>query len=215
VILCVDGWQLAPDNRRPRATGEEEGQMLTMLAQNWWLLAIRGIAAIAFGILSVLWPGLTLAVLIALFAAYALVDGASLLISLIRGDPIARRNSWSVAIIGILGIAAAVIAILYPNITALTLLYVVAFWSIAIGVLQLVAAIRLRQEIEGELWLAIGGIISIVFGIYLVVFPGQGLLSLIYLVAIWSIAFGITSLILAFRLRGLADRIGTRATSAA
>jgi uncharacterized membrane protein HdeD (DUF308 family) len=116
---------------------------------------------------------------------------------------------------GLLGIAAAIIAVVNPGLTALTLLYVVAFWSIAIGVLQVIAAIRLRREIEGELWLAIGGIISVIFGIYLIVFPGAGLVSLVLIVAIWSIAFGITSLILAFRLRGFADRTGTRTASAA
>ena len=191
--------------------------MLTsMLARNWWLLAIRGIAAIAFGILAIMWPGLTLAVLIALFAAYAIVDGASLLIALIRGDPAARRSGWAVAIIGILGVVAGIIAIVYPQLTAVTLLYVVAFWAIAIGVFQVITAIRLRQEIEGELWLAIGGIISILFGLYLAIFPGSGLLSLVFLVAIWSIAFGISSLVLAFRLRDIAGRSpGRSATSAA
>jgi uncharacterized membrane protein HdeD (DUF308 family) len=191
--------------------------MLTsMLAQNWWLLAIRGIAAIAFGVLTFIWPGVTLAVLVALFAAYAIVDGAALLIALFRGDPVARRSGWAVAIMGIIGIAAGILAILYPQITALALLYVVAFWAIIIGVFQLITAIRLRQEIEGELWLAIGGIISIVFGVYLIVSPGNGLLSVLFLVAIWAIAYGISSLILAFRLRDLAGRTpGRTAPSAA
>lgn len=187
-----------------------------MLAQNWWLLAIRGVAAIAFGVLAFVWPSITLAILIALFAAYAIVDGAALLIALLRGDPAARRSAWTVAILGIISVAAGIIAILYPQITALTLLYVVAFWAILIGVFQVIMAIRLRQEIEGELWLAIGGIISIVFGVYLIVSPGNGLLSVIYLVAIWSIVFGISSLILAFRLRDFAGRSpGRSATSPA
>jgi uncharacterized membrane protein HdeD (DUF308 family) len=177
--------------------------MLGMLARNWWIFAVRGVAAIVFGVLAVLWPGVTLVVLVALFAAYALVDGISLLISLVRGDPEARRSGWAVGIMGVLGIVAAFVAFLWPGITVLSLLYVVAFWSIAVGVFQLVAAIRLRREIEGELWLAIGGVVAILFGLYLAVFPGAGLVSLVWLVAVWAIVFGITSLVLAFRLRGL------------
>ena len=175
--------------------------MLDMLARNWWVFAVRGIAAIAFGVLAFAWPTLTIAVLVALFGAYALVDGVSLLISLVRGDPNARRHAWAVGIMGVVGIIAGIVAFLVPGLTALSLLYVVAFWSIVIGIFQVVAAIRLRREIEGELWLAIGGVIAILFGLYLAIFPGSGLLSLVALVAIWSIIFGISSLLLAFRLR--------------
>ena len=175
--------------------------MLQMLSGNWWIFAIRGIAAIAFGILAILWPGATLFVLVALFAAYAIVDGASLLIALIRGDPNARRNGWAVGIMGVLGIVAGIVAIVWPGITAVSLLFVVAFWSIAVGVFQVIAAIRLRREIEGELWLALGGVLAIAFGLYLVIFPGAGLLSLVLLVAAWAIIFGVSSLVLAYRLR--------------
>lgn len=175
--------------------------MLQMLSRNWWIFAIRGVAAIAFGVLAIIWPGATLFVLVVLFAAYALVDGASLLIALVRGDPDARRHGWAVGIMGVLGIVAGIIAIVWPGITAVSLLFVVAFWSIAVGVFQVIAAIRLRREIEGELWLALGGIVAIAFGLYLVIFPGAGLLSLVLLVAAWAIIFGVSSLVLAYRLR--------------
>ncbi len=179
--------------------------MLEMLSRSWWLFAIRGFAAIAFGVLALVWPGLTLVVLIALFAVYALVDGVSLLVSLARGGA-RRRPGWMVGIMGVVGIAAGVVAIVWPGITALALLYVVAFWSIALGILQLWAAITLRREIAGELWMAIGGAIAIIFGLYLAIFPGSGLLSVIWVLAIWSIVFGISSVLLATRVREHAER---------
>ena len=180
--------------------------MLAVLARNWWLIAIRGIAAIAFGVVAFLWPGVTVVVLIALFGAYALIDGISLLASLVRGDREARRHAWAVGVMGVLGVLAAVVTFLVPGLTALSLVYVVGFWSIAVGVFQVLAAIRLRQEMEGELWLALGGIVAVLFGAYIVAFPGAGLLSLIWLVGAWAVIFGIAHLVLAWRLRELADR---------
>lgn len=179
--------------------------MLEILSRSWWLFAIRGFAAIAFGVLALVWPGLTLFVLIALFAVYALVDGVSLLVSLARGGA-RRRPGWMVGIMGVVGIGAGIVAIVWPGITALAILYVVAFWSIALGILQLWAAITLRREIAGELWMAIGGAIAIVFGLYLAIFPGSGLLSVVWVLAIWSIMFGISSLLLATRVREHAER---------
>ncbi|HVA86534.1 MAG TPA: HdeD family acid-resistance protein [Candidatus Saccharimonadales bacterium] len=176
--------------------------MLDVLARNWWLLAIRGVAAIVFGIGAFLWPGLTLLTLVILFAAFALVDGSSALIALLRGKPAARHHAWAVGIIGVVGILAGIGAIIYPAITALALLYVVAAWAIIIGVFGVIAAVRLRREIKGELWMAMGGIASIAFGVLLVLFPGTGLLSLVWLVGIWAVMFGMTSLALAWRLRG-------------
>ncbi len=177
--------------------------MLAMMARHWWVFALRGIAAILFGVLAALWPDLTLVVLVALFAAFALVDGASLLVSLARGDRRARRHGWAVGIMGLLGVVAGIVAILWPDITALALLYVVAFWSILVGVFQLTAAISLRREIQGELWLAAGGVLAILFGVFLAIFPGEGLVSLVWILAAWAILFGISSLLLAFRLRGM------------
>jgi uncharacterized membrane protein HdeD (DUF308 family) len=177
--------------------------MLTVLARNWWLLVIRGLLAIAFGVLAFLLPGLTLAVLVALVGAYLLVDGAAMLIALVRGDPVARRSAWSVGIMGVLGVIAGIGAFLWPDITALTLLYLTAAWAIVMGAFQILAAINLRKEIEGELWLALGGVLAIAFGVLLVVNPGAGLLSLTWLVGLWAILFGIANLVLAWRLREL------------
>ncbi len=177
--------------------------MLSLLARNWWLVEIRGVAAIAFGILAFLWPGLTLVVLITLFAAYMLIDGLSLLLAVARGDPTTRGHQVAVGLMGILGVVVAVVTVFLPGLTALSLLYIIAFWAIALGAAQVIAAIRLRREIAGELWLIVGGLLTIAFGILLVAFPGTGLLSLVWIVGIWAIVFGITSLVLAWRLRGL------------
>jgi uncharacterized membrane protein HdeD (DUF308 family) len=177
--------------------------MLNLLARNWWLVEIRGVAAIAFGILAFLWPGLTLLVLVTLFAAYVLIDGIVLLVSLARGEPATRGHRLSVGLMGSLGVAVGVATIFWPGITALALLYLTAFWAITLGASQVVAAIRLRQELSGELWLVIGGLLTILFGVFILVFPGTGLLSLVWIVGAWAIVFGITNLILAWRLRGL------------
>ena len=177
--------------------------MLQMLAENWWIFAVRGVAAIIFGVLAFLWPGPTVIVLALLFGAYALVDGVAMLVSLIRGDPAARRNAWTVGLIGVLGVVAGIVAVIWPEITALSLLFVVAAWSIVTGITQIIAAIRLRREIEGELWLGLGGLITLLFGVYLAIFPGLGLLSLVWLVGVWAVIFGIVSLVLAYRLRAM------------
>ena len=175
--------------------------MLGLVARDWWVFAIRGVAAIAFGILAFIWPGRTLAVLVLLFGAYAIIDGVALLFALIRGDAAARSHGWAVAIMGVLGILAGVVTFMRPDLTALSLLYLVAVWAIAMGVFQVIAAIALRSELDGELWMALGGVASVVFGALLVAFPGDGLITLVWLVGIWAIVFGVSNLGLAYRLR--------------
>jgi len=174
--------------------------MLGLVARDWWVFAIRGIAALVFGILAFIWPETTLTVLVFLFGAYVLVDGVSLLVALARGDKLARRHAWAVGIMGVLGIVAGVVTFVWPGLTALSLLYLVAFWAITTGTFQVIAAIQLRREIDNELWMALGGVASIVFGVLLVASPGAGLISLVWLVGLWSVVFGVSSLGLAYRL---------------
>jgi uncharacterized membrane protein HdeD (DUF308 family) len=184
--------------------------MLDLLARNWWLFAIRGVAAIIFGILAFAWPGETLAVLVLFFAAYLLVDGVALVVSLIRGDSAARRHAWAVGIMGVLSVVAGIVAFVYPGITAVALLYIAAFWSIVLGAFQLVAAIRVRRDIPGELWMITVGVIAVLVGVYLVVLPGAGLLSLVWLVGIWAVLFGLSSLMFASTVRGHRGRLTPR-----
>ena len=183
-----------------RFNRKEKVPMLGLVARDWWVFAIRGIAAIVFGILAFIWPERTLTVLVFLFGAYVLVDGVALLVALARGDAEARRNAWAVGIMGVLGIVVGVATFVWPGLTALTLLYLVAFWAIATGAFQVIAAIALRRELEGEFWMALGGVASIVFGALLVASPGDGLITLVWLVGIWAIVFGVSNLGLAYRL---------------
>lgn len=189
--------------------------MLGLVARDWWVFALRGIAAIVFGILAFVWPETTLTILVILFGAYVLVDGVALLVALARGDTVARRHAWSVGIMGVLGIVAGIVTFVWPNVTALSLLYVVAFWSIATGTFQVIAAIVLRRELDGEFWMALGGVASIVFGALLIAFPGEGLISLVWLVGIWAVVFGVSSIGLAYRLRQIAAALPAPAQWAA
>ena len=137
--------------------------MVHALAKNWWLLLLRGIAAIIFGVLAFAWPGLTLLTLILFYGAFALVDGVLAIIAAITGGAPAPR--WWLAIVGLLGIAAGLLTFLMPGLSALVLLFFIAGWAIATGVLQIIGAIQLRKEIDNEWLLILGGVISVLFGI--------------------------------------------------
>jgi len=189
--------------------------VLGLVTRHWSVFAIRGIAAIVVGILAFIWPVTTLAMLVILFGAYVLVDGVALLVALARGEALARRHAWAVGVMGVLGIVAGIVTFAWPGLTALSQLYLVAFWALAMGTFQVVAAVALRRELDGEFWMALGGVMSIVFGALLAVFPGEGLLSLVWLVGIWSVAFGVSSLGLAYRLHGINAALPRRAMPAA
>lgn len=176
------------------------------MAQNWWLLAVRGAAAILFGIAAFLWPGLTLAVLVLLFGAYALVDG---IFAVIAGFTARGENErwWMMILVGIAGIIVGILTFFWPGMTAFVLLIFIAAWAIITGIFQVVAAIRLRREIEGEWLLALSGVASVIFGVLLWLFPAGGALAVTWMIGIYAVIFGILLLIVAFRLRGLKNRI--------
>jgi len=183
--------------------------ILPMIAGNWWALLLRGIAAVLFGLAALLWPGLTLYVLIIFFGAYALVDGVLAIVAGIRGT---EGRRWLLLTEGILGVLAGLIAFFYPGITALVLLYVIAFWAILTGVLKVVMAIWLRQEIENEWLMGLGGVLSVLFGTVLAVLPGVGLLSLVWLIGIYAIVFGVALIVLSFRVRNHREEAPGRVT---
>jgi uncharacterized membrane protein HdeD (DUF308 family) len=168
------------------------------LARHWWVIGLRGLAAILFGILAFVWPGMTLAVLVLLFGAYALVDGVLTLIAALRGD---AQHRMVMLIEGIVSVLAGVVTFAFPGLTALVLLYIIAFWAILTGVLEIVAAFRLRRAISNELGLIIGGVLSVLFGLVLVIVPGAGALAVVFLIGAYAIIFGIALLGLAWRLR--------------
>lgn len=178
--------------------------LLPVLSRNWWALALRGLAAILFGILAFAWPGITLFVLVIFFGAYLLVDGIFAIVAAVRAAGEEARW-WLLLIEGVLGVVAGLVAFFWPGLTALALLYLVAAWAIVTGIMEIVGAIRLRQEIVGEWALILSGVLSFIFGVLLVVIPARaGLLSLTWLIGIYAIAFGVIMLVLAFRVRGLA-----------
>jgi uncharacterized membrane protein HdeD (DUF308 family) len=173
---------------------------VTALARNWWAVAIRGVAAIIFGLLTFFWPGVTLAALVILFGVYAIVDGVFNLIAAFRGRT-EERPWWLLALEGLVSIGAGIVAFAMPGLTAVVFVYVIAIWAIITGVLEIVAAIRLRDEIEHEWWLVAGGVLSVVFGLLLVVAPGTGALAMVLWIGAYAIVFGVLLIGLAFRLR--------------
>ena len=173
--------------------------MVHALAKNWWLILLRGIAALIFGVLTFVWPGVTLVTLVLLYGAFALADGILALIAAIMGGQPAPR--WWLAIVGVLGLAAGLITLVMPGITAIFLLYCIAFWAITMGVMQVVGAIRLRKEIDNEWMLIASGIVSVVFGLVMILSPGAGALGLLFVIGVYAVIHGIMLITLAFRLR--------------
>ena len=173
--------------------------MVHALAKNWWLLLLRGIAAIIFGVLAFAWPGITLLTLILFYGAFALVDGVLAVIAAITGGAPAPR--WWLAIIGLLGIAAGLLTFLMPGLTALVLLFFIAGWAIATGVFQIIGAIQLRKEIDNEWFLILGGVISVLFGIGVMLAPGAGALALVWVIGTYAVIIGALFVALAFRLK--------------
>jgi uncharacterized membrane protein HdeD (DUF308 family) len=173
--------------------------LLHALAKNWWLLLLRGIAAISFGILALAWPGLTLLTLIFLYAAFALTDGVIAIIAAITGSAPAGR--WWLAIVGILGVAVGALTFMLPGMTALILLFTMAGWAVGTGIFQIIGAIRLRKEINNEWLLILSGGISVLFGLGVIIHPGAGALALVWVIGTYAIIAGVIYIGLAFRLK--------------
>jgi uncharacterized membrane protein HdeD (DUF308 family) len=188
--------------------------MVMMLARNWWVLALRGLCAVIFGILAFIWPGITLGALVLLYGAFALIDGVLSIVAAISKSEGGGRPWWALMLVGLLGIAAGVLTFVWPGITALVLLYLIAAWAIVSGILEIIAAIKLRKEIEGEWWLALTGILSVIFGVMLMARPGAGAIAVVWLIGLYALFFGIFHLALAFKLKGFKERFSGRFASA-
>jgi uncharacterized membrane protein HdeD (DUF308 family) len=177
--------------------------MSTLLAQNWWAVALRGLCGIVFGLIALYVPGATILTLVLFFAAYMLVDGILGVVAAVRAA--GRHERWGLLVLeGILNIAIGVIALVWPGLTALTFVFLVAAWAIVTGVLMVVAAVRLHPE-YGRWWLILSGVASLIFGVLLVIAPLVGLVVLTWWMAAYALFFGIMLLALAFRLRGRKD----------
>lgn len=173
--------------------------MLHALAQNWWLILLRGIVAVLFGVLAFVWPGITLLTLVLFYGVFAFFDGVLSLAAAVRGGAPAPR--WWLALVGVFGIAAGILTVFWPQITALVLLLFIAGWAIVTGVLEVWGAIKLRHEIEGEWLLIASGVLAIAFGILLVMWPGAGALAMVLVIGSFAIMYGLLLIGFAFRLR--------------
>ncbi len=186
--------------------------MLLLVVGDWRGVALRGVAAVVFGALALVWPAITLDALVLLFGVYALVDAVGLFAALARGAPEARARRTTLVAEGLLSLAAAVVAFLWPDITALALLYVIAAWAVLTGIVEIVAAVRLRREIQGEWLLALSGALSLVFAAVLVVRPRAGALAITWVIGLYAVLFGGALLALAWRLRQLQLPLAPRGT---
>jgi len=185
--------------------------MTISLARNWWSLVIRGVVAVILGIVTFAWPGITLGALVLLFGAYALLDGIFSLIGAWRA--VRSHERWSALVFeGVAGIVGAAVTVLWPAITALALVYIIAAWALVTGSLEIAAAVRLREYISGEWLLVLGGIASILFGIVAILLPLIGALAIASVIGIYASVFGVILIALGFRLRSWTrtEHAGTR-----
>lgn len=179
--------------------------MVAVFTSNPWSLFLRGLAALIFGILTFIWPRISLTALVFLFGGYALVDGLFTVVTAFKAWE-GYRYWWALLLEGTFSVIAGVIAFVWPDITALALLYLIAAWAIVTGVFEIVAAIRLRKIISGEWLLALSGIMSIFFGVLLVAQPEAGALAMLWLIGAYAILFGVLLMVLAYRLRSWGPR---------
>jgi uncharacterized membrane protein HdeD (DUF308 family) len=183
--------------------------LAAILARNWWVLLLRGMVAILFGVLTFALPEISLASIVLLFGGFCLADGLMAAWTAFSNRK-QKENSWLLLIGGLLGVGVGLLTIFQPALTGLALLFYIAVWAIATGVVQVLTAIRLRQEIENEWTLILAGLASVAFGALLMARPGAGALAVLWLIASYAIVFGLLLVLLAFRVRSVARRIEAR-----
>lgn len=174
--------------------------ILRVLSENWWLLLLRGVCALIFGLLALIWPAISLLALVILFGVYALLDGFLALVAAVLG----RHKStplWWLILAGLISVAAGIVTFVYPQVTALVLVIFIGAWALVRGLFEIVGAVRLRKEIDNEWLLIAAGLLSVIFGIAILVNPGAGAVALVWLIGIYAILFGLPMIWLAFRLR--------------
>ena len=187
----------APIGRALPILGRE---LLTAVADDWWLLLLRGLAAIAFAVITFFWPAITLVSLIYLFGIYAIVDGLVAIWAAFNAPNAPGPRAW-LGVSGVVSILAGIIAFVYTGMTALVLLVIIAVWAIIIGLLQLYAAIQLWKVIDNDWWLILSGLLAVAFGAAIIAWPGTGALALIWSIAWFALFFGCMFVGLAFELR--------------
>ena len=182
--------------------------MFTQLFRNWWMFAVRGVLAVVFGILALIWPESTKVALVWLFGAFTLLDGIFAVAAGIATHGFFDRW-WALLLEGVAGIIVGLTAFFWTDLTALVLLYLIAAWAIVTGIFEIIAAIQYRHVISGEWAMIVGGLLSVIVGILLFVFPAAGEVSVVWMIGMYAIAAGIIEMIFAFRLRGLKHDLET------
>lgn len=161
---------------------------------------MRGAIAIIFGLVALAWPTLTLTALVYLFATFWLAGGVLLAIAALR-EHLYDTHNWLLLLEGVVGIAVGMLAFIWPGVTAFVLLYLIAAWAIVTGVLEMITALQLRQAMENEWLPAVTGLVSLIFGVMLIIWPVAEALAILWLIAAYAILFGTLLLILGFKLR--------------
>lgn len=170
------------------------------LGQHWKWIALRGVAAVIFGLVAIAWPAIALAVLVLVWGAYAFVDGVFTLLAAARMRE-SGRPIWPLVLVGLLGVVAGLVAFFWPALTALGLLMLIAAWALVTGVLQIIAAIRLRKALANEWWLGLSGALSVLFGVLMIANPGAGAVAVAWVIGAYAVFFGVMLVLLALRLR--------------
>jgi uncharacterized membrane protein HdeD (DUF308 family) len=180
--------------------------ILPPLARNWWVFLVRGLVAIAFGLVGFFYPAATLVAFILVYGVFALLDGVFAVIAAARGKG-GMGPRWWLALVGILGIVAGLVTFAWPGITALVMLAVIGVWALLYGIAEIIGAIRLRKEIENEWLLLLHGALAVLFGLSVLVRPGAGALALVWLIAAFALASGVVLVMFAFALRKHAAKV--------
>jgi uncharacterized membrane protein HdeD (DUF308 family) len=203
-VISHTTWKFKLKANGVKSRNLEESVMVEVMSRNWGGIALRGVLAILFGIVAFVWPGPTVAVLVIFLGAFALLEGITNVVIGVRG----RQGLYILE--GVISVIAGVLFLVWPGLGALTLLYLVAFWAILTGIVRIVAAVQMRRVVHNEWFLILSGVASVLFGAIAAVFPGAGILALLWFVAAWAIVIGVLLIALAISVR----QMGHRTTSA-
>jgi len=178
----------------------------SILSRNWWLMLLRGLVAIGFGVLVFAKPQISLLALVYLFGVFVLVDGILGVSLAVHGRN--ELDSWGVLLLwGLLGIGVGVLAFVRPDITALALLFYIALWAIATGILEIAAAVRLREVIKNEWLLILAGLVSVAFGVWLIARPEAGAQAVLWAIGAYAILLGVLLVLFAFKIRSFVSKV--------
>ncbi|NIL77032.1 MULTISPECIES: HdeD family acid-resistance protein [Rhodococcus] len=186
-----------------------EDALLRIAKDLWWAVLLRGILAIAFGIVALVWPGVTVWAIVVVFGVYAVVDGISAIVRSIRARKVQSGWVWWL-LGGIVSLGAGIVAFVWPEITALAAVFVIGIWAIVGGILEIAGSFRLRSLEGATHWmmLLVAGVIEVLFGLVLVFFPVSGILTVVWLVGVFAIVFGLLFVVSAFQIRSAAKKAG-------